>query len=116
MFEVEEIGVVVVHQFMVGVGGEVIREKEVRLPKRKREEEVYSFKGKRKEEVYPFKGKREEEVYLLEGERKEEVYPLKGESKIVVVLVAKKAEHLVMVHQQLAAFWRHGHKHQRYTI
>ena len=34
MFEVEEVRVVVVHQFTVGVGGEVIREKEVRISAR----------------------------------------------------------------------------------
>ena len=41
-------------------------------------------------------------MYPLEGEREEEVYLLEGASKIVVVLVAKTAVHLVMVHQQLA--------------
>ena len=61
MFKVEEVGVVVVHQFMVRVGGEVIREKEVCLPEREREE-VYLLEGEREEEVYPLEGEREEEA------------------------------------------------------
>ena len=73
MFKVEEVGVVVMHQFMVGVGGEVIREKEVCLPEREREEEVYPLEGEREEDVYPLEGEREEEAYPLEGEREEEV-------------------------------------------
>ena len=71
IFEVEEVRVVVVHQFMVRVGGDGIREKEVYLPERERE---------REEELYPLDplevAREEEEVYSLKVARCEQLHCL----------------------------------------
>ena len=56
---------VVVSQFMVGVGGEVKREKEVYLPKRERKEELYPLEGEREEEVFPLEVARCKQLHCL---------------------------------------------------